>query len=153
MNIAITDHISPNFTWDEFIGSTTATRMGIDNLPGTYEAENLMRTANGLEEVRKFLGNKPIHVDSAYRCLALNKAVGGSTCSDHLYGWAVDFICPDYGTPKQICLALSHNYAISFDTMIFEGTWVHISFKPTNRRDLMTAHFSTAGTTYTDGIA
>jgi len=43
-----------------------------------------------LEWARKLAGDKPIHVNSGYRCPPHNKAVGGETNSTHTHGQAAD---------------------------------------------------------------
>lgn len=43
-----------------------------------------------LEILRKMLGNKPIIINSGYRCHAYNTKVGGVSKSQHLYGTAAD---------------------------------------------------------------
>lgn len=43
-----------------------------------------------LEILRKMLGNKPIIINSGYRCPTYNKRVGGVPKSQHLYGTAAD---------------------------------------------------------------
>lgn len=43
-----------------------------------------------LEQLRTAIGDKPIIVDSGYRCAAKNKAVGGASNSRHLQGMAAD---------------------------------------------------------------
>ena len=66
-------------------------------------------------------------------------------------GYAADFVCPDFGSPLKIVKALAAT-GIQFDKLIQEGTWVHISFAPEARRQLLTAHFGPNGTSYTAGV-
>lgn len=81
-----------------------------------------------MERVRAIL-NSPIHVDSWYRCLQLNRALKSKDTSQHLKGEAVDFICPEFGSPFEICVKILHYpELIIFDQLILEHTWVHISF-------------------------
>lgn len=141
--------LSEHFTLDELTGSSTACRLCIDNTPSAEVVAALTVTAAGLELVRALLG-KPMHIDSGYRCESLNRAVNGAVASDHLLGYAADFICPDFGTPLEIvtCIVTS---GIKFDQCIQEGTWLHISFNPRMRNEVLTAHFGAGGTTYTQG--
>ena len=90
-----------------------------------------------MEMIRALLG-KPINIHSGYRCEALNKAVGGVSNSAHLTGYAVDFTCPEYGSPYKVARDLAGSPSVSFDQLICEGTWVHISFDPKMRRELLT---------------
>ncbi|WP_243153072.1 D-Ala-D-Ala carboxypeptidase family metallohydrolase [Sporotomaculum syntrophicum] len=43
-----------------------------------------------LEQLREQLGDKPVVITSAYRCVAHNRAVGGARQSQHLPGNAAD---------------------------------------------------------------
>lgn len=142
--------LTPHFTQEELCFSSTALRLGIDNtLPPTL-LPNLRRLAAGLEAIRALLLN-PIHVDSGFRCPALNRVVRGATTSAHLQGWAADFTCWRFGNPRNIVIVVQAS-PILFDQLIEEGTWVHVSFAPTFRRQILTAHFSPTGTTYSKGV-
>jgi hypothetical protein len=123
--------LSEHFTLEEFTFSQTAVRRGIDNTPPAAILERLKIAAEKMERVRHVLGG-PIRVSSAYRSLALNKAVKGSKTSAHCLGWAVDFTCPSLGSPLAICRTLEKH--IHYDQLIHEfGSWVHISFDPQGR--------------------
>ena len=143
--------LSEHFTLEELTFSATAQRKQIDNNPPAEVLENMKRLAAGLEEVRAALGNKPMRINSGYRSPKLNRAVGGARLSAHMAGYAADFVCPDFGSPLKIVKALAAT-GIQFDKLIQEGTWVHISFAPEARRQLLTAHFGPNGTSYTAGV-
>ena len=136
--------ISPNFTLDEFTRSSTAQSLGIDNTPPDSLIPTLIKTAYAMEEVRTLLGNKPIHINSAYRSPGpngLNRAVGSKPTSQHPKGEAVDFICPLFGTPMQIVKAIV-NSDIGYDQVIQEtgnggAKWVHVSFSDRNRKEAL----------------
>ena len=151
-------NLSEHFTLEELTFSSTAARRGIDNTASAEIVEHLTVTAAGLEKVRALLGD-PLHIDSGYRCPALNAAVGGVPTSAHTTGYAADFICPPAGAPIDIVHKIvAHNEhckaqmlgadMISFDQLIQEGTWVHISFAPTMRNQVLTAHFAGGKATY-----
>ena len=142
--------LSEHFTLEELTFSSTAQRKQIDNEPPAEVLENMKRLAAGLEEVRAALGNKPMRINSGYRSPKLNRAVGGARLSAHMAGYAADFVCPEFGSPLKIVKALAAT-GIQFDKLIQEGTWVHISFAPEARRQLLTAHFGPNGTSYTAG--
>lgn len=141
--------LSEHFTLAEGIFSSTALRLELDNMPSEQVLENMKSTANRMELVRKLLG-APLRVDSWYRSEELNAAVGGSEHSAHTQGWAVDFVCPDFGPPEQIVRAIDQARLL-FDQCIQEGTWVHLSFAPTMRQEILTAHFNGGHATYTQG--
>lgn len=138
--------LSPHFDLAEFTTSQTAERKGLDNTPSPEIIARLRETAGRLEAVRSYLG-KPLLISSGYRSAAVNAAVGGVATSAHVQGWAADFICPGYGAPLAICQALAKS-KIAFDQVIQEGTWVHISFDPRMRQQLLTKW----GSGYATGI-
>lgn len=142
--------LSEHFSLDELTHSDLAVRKGIDNTPDVDKVENLKILAGTLEQVRKLLGH-PLHVNSAFRGPKLNAAVGGSKNSAHLEGLAADFTCPDYGDPKEICIEIAASN-ITFDQLIFEGSWVHISVDPRYRLQILTANFNNGKATYQSGI-
>jgi zinc D-Ala-D-Ala carboxypeptidase len=146
-----------SFFWlSEFLRSDTATRKGLANVPGPAELANIRRPlAAGMERVRNLLG-VPVHITSGYRSPEVNAAVGGTSTSQHCQGLAADFIAPDFGTPRSIASYLmQHLPDLRFDQLIFEGTWVHISFvndKP--RGEVLTAHFVPGqAVSYSRGVA
>lgn len=127
MNIT---QLSDHFSLNEATASSTAERLGIDNTQVPPEVLVAMqRTAIRMEKVRIVLGNKPLHIDSWYRCLGLNTALGSKPTSQHVKGEAVDFIAPEFGDCLAIakCLIAASDL-IRFDQLILEHTWIHISF-------------------------
>ena len=142
--------LSEHFNLNEFTISQTATRKNIDNTPSDAIIERLRMLAATLEQVRGLLGNSPIRISSAYRCKELNRAIGSVDTSAHVLGYAVDFSCPIFGTPKEVAQEIAKS-AIKFDQLIFEQNWIHLSVDPRNRRELITAHFGSK-TWYSRGI-
>lgn len=148
-----------NFFWlSEFLRSDLATRRGLANVPDAAALANLrMVLAPGMERVRNALG-VPVQITSGFRAPALNAAVGGAKTSQHVLGQAADFIAPTFGTARAITRYLLARWPdLRFDQLIFEGTWVHISFvadQANARGDVLTAHFTAgAPTTYSQGVA
>lgn len=131
--------LSPNFSLAQLTYSETADDKGIDNTPPAEAIDNLRRLASGLEKVQALLGAS-LEISSAYRCAALNEAVGGAGNSQHVRGLAADFVCPGFGSPMEIALALQQS-EIEFDQCILEfGRWVHVSFSDAPRRRMLTIH-------------
>ena len=122
--------LTAHFTLEEFTDSQTAARKGLNNVPppSSHERKGLQRTAEVMVRVRTILDDKPILVSSGYRSPPVNAAVGGSKSSAHMSGLAVDFSCPGFGTPLQICKALEpHMKSLGIDQLIHEyNTWVHL---------------------------
>ena len=142
--------LSRHFTLEELTFSQTASRKNIDNTPSLEVVAQLTRLAYCMEQVRALLGG-PIRITSGYRSPALNSAIGGAKNSAHMSGFAADFVCPSYGFPLDIVKAISAS-SIKFDQCIQEGTWVHISFDPDMRREVLTAHFHNGEAYYTEGV-
>lgn len=124
----MSNYLTPHFTRAE----STVTSTGLDNEPVSAEhIANIFNTAHNMEIVRAILGRKPIKINSWYRSPAVNKAVGGVPNSEHALGAAVDFTCASFGTPYEICRTLvQYAHVLNYNQLIYEGTWVHISFPP-----------------------
>lgn len=138
--------LTQHFSLEEM--SVTQVR-GVDNTPPSVLWETLRSTAKGMEEVRDLLG-QPVLITSGYRSPEVNKVVGGAKNSAHLTGHAADFICPAFGSPKQVAQAIAAS-DIKFDQLIWEDeTWVHISFDPRFRQQVLTKRRGVAG--YQKGI-
>jgi len=144
-------NLTPHFTLEELTHSELAIRRGIDNTPPADVLPRLVNLAQNLEQVRALL-DAPIIVTSGYRSPAVNRAVGGSAVSAHCKGDAADFICPGFGPAVEVAKRIARSHLV-FDQVIYEGTWVHISFDRRLRRNVLTAHFNGGPATYTEGIA
>lgn len=129
-------NLSPNFTLEEMIRSTTATKRNIDNTPNKDQIKNLTDLCKKiLEPLRKELGY-PITINSGFRSSKLNVAVGGVSTSAHCFGLAADIVCPRFGTAKQLAVKVADflkKNNIAFDQVIYEclggAQWVHIGIK------------------------
>jgi hypothetical protein len=124
--------LTPHFSLAEL----TVTNTKLDNVPSKEVIEVLRTTAFYMEKVREILGNVAITINSGYRSTDVNRQVGGTSNSSHTYGYAVDFTA--YGhTPLTISNILSKSN-LKFDQLIYEKTWVHISFDPRMRGNILT---------------
>jgi hypothetical protein len=130
--------LSEHFSLAEMTVSANAARLGLSNAPPPEIMPRLKAVAGQLERVRELLGGKPIRITSAYRSAAVNTAAGGAKASAHLAGWAVDFVCPDYGSPLAVAERIERS-SLTFDQLIHEhGVWVHLSFDPRRREEVLT---------------
>jgi zinc D-Ala-D-Ala carboxypeptidase len=130
----MTTQLTAHFALEELVRTR---QRGLDNTPPPEVVATLRTTAAHMEAVRRLLGERPIRVSSGYRSPAVNRAVGGARTSAHLSGHAVDFTCAGFGGPLEICRAIAGS-DLPFDQLIEEGTWVHISFDPRMRRQVLT---------------
>ena len=129
--------LTPHFWLAEVVTSQEAARRNIDNSVPQTLMSNVLRTAQGMEDIRKLLGS-PIFVSSWYRSKLLNSLIGGAVNSQHTKGQAVDFVCPGYGTPFEVAKAIRDSL-IPFDQLIYEYSWVHVSFvSGSPRRQVLT---------------
>jgi len=136
--------LSPHFSLAQFTSSEAAVEGGIDNSAPPEVIGNLKRLAAGLEKVQALLG-APVEISSAYRCPALNQAVGGTKTSQHVQGLAADFVCPGFGTPLEVARAVQRS-DIDFDQCILEfGRWVHLSFSAEPRGRVLTIYDAEQG--------
>lgn len=66
-----------------------------------HSAPVSVRLVNALQTLRDKLG-VPLTINSGFRCVKHNAAVGGKPNSQHLYGTAADVACPKGYTPKLL---------------------------------------------------
>lgn len=125
--------ISKNFTLEELTASATAKAKGISNNPGQTDIVNLCGLVhNVLQPLRNWWG-KEVKIGSGYRSLALNRAVGGVSNSQHMKGEAAD-LCIDGDIQKGKSWFQYIKQHCDFDQLIWEhnakGTyWVHVSYR------------------------
>lgn len=134
--------LTNNFSLNELIKSATAERLGIPNIPNEDIVNNLQALCeNILQPLREAYGH-PIVVDSGYRCSKLNKAVGGSSTSQHMYGEAADIhTLSDLPSENKKLFDLIVSLKLPFDQLIneYDYNWIHVSFSPKNRRKKLKA--------------
>ena len=119
--------LSEHFTLEEL---THTDHREFDNTPNEVELANLTRLAAFLEQVKKALGNKPVMINSAFRCKQVNDAVGSKDSSQHRIGCAADLRIPGM-TPDEVVQAIRASN-IQYDQLIREfDRWTHISIPNT----------------------
>ena len=147
--------ISEHISYREGVYSITATRLGIDNTPEDDQLHFMEIIAEKVfEPLREWVGG-PIKINSFYRCPELNKAIGGSTTSQHCKGQAID-IDDTFGkaTNAEMFNFIKEN--LDFDQMIWEfgdddnPDWVHISYvsEEKNRNRCLKAYRKDGKTKY-----
>ena len=135
--------LSDNFVLSEITRSNTAKRLGIDNGPSKKHLQNIQRiVTNLIQPMRDSIG--PIRISSGYRNPNVNRAIGGSSKSQHCKGEALDLQFWNDGkiSNKEIYdWVLRSN--VEFDQMIneFDFAWIHISLKKEgNRKQVLEAY-------------
>ena len=82
--------ISKHVSYKEGVYSTTALRLGLNNDPSDVHLQNMKLLSEKIfEPLRTYVGG-PIKINSFYRGPELNKAIGGSSKSQHCHGQAMD---------------------------------------------------------------
>ena len=132
-------NISKHISLKEALRSDTAKRLGLDNFPPNDILVKMRDTAeNVFEPLREHFG-EPICISSFYRSEELNKAIGGSSTSQHCHGEAID-IDDVYSKATNADFFEYIKYNIDFDQLIWEfgddnnPDWVHVSYKSENNR-------------------
>jgi len=125
--------ISKHISDKEGVYSRTALRLGIENKPTATHKDNMIKLAKEVfEPLRAYVGG-PIKINSFYRSPELNKAIGGSSKSQHCHGQAMD-IDDTFGrmTNAEMFHFIRDN--LDYDQMIWEfgdddnPDWVHVSY-------------------------
>ena len=148
--------ISKHISYKEGVYSNTAIRKGIDNTPNTEQKANMEKIAQNIfEPLRQWVGG-PIKINSFFRCPELNKAIGGSSKSQHCKGQAID-IDDTFGVVSNADMYTWIKENLDFDQMIWEfgdddnPNWVHISYvsHKENRNRCLKAYRENGKTKYT----
>jgi zinc D-Ala-D-Ala carboxypeptidase len=103
-----------------------------------------------LQPLRDEVG-RAIQITSGFRSERVNAAVGGASTSQHKLGEAADIKISGL-TPKQVCETIIR-LGLPFDQLICEfNSWVHVSYGPKNRREILTAVKRGGKTVYLPGL-
>ena len=127
------EKLSKHVSYKEGVYSITALRLGIENTPNAEQNANMKKIAQNIfEPLRQWVGG-PIKINSFFRSPELNKAIGGSTRSQHCKGKAIDIDDSfKFATNAEMFWWIRDN--LNFDQMIWEfgnndnPDWVHVSY-------------------------
>ena len=147
--------ISEHISYKEGVYSTTAMRLEINNDPTNKQLANMELIAKKVfEPLREWVGGA-IKINSFFRCPELNKAIGGSSKSQHCKGQAID-IDDTYGRMTNAEMYHWIKEYLEFDQMIWEfgdddnPDWVHVSYvsEDENRNRCLKAYKDKGKTKY-----
>jgi len=142
-------NLSKHFTLHEMTVSQTASRKGIDNTPGDSEIVALKTLCEKVLDPIRVHFDRPVIVTSGFRSVRLNKAIGGSSTSQHCKGEAADFTVPGVSN-YELCKWMERN--LNYDQLIYEygeSGWVHSSYREPFRNMELTKR---RGSRYLTGI-
>ena len=148
--------ISKHISYKEATYSRTATRLNIENKPNKEQLKNMKLIAEEVfEPLRMYVGG-PIKINSFFRAPKLNKAIGGSTKSQHCHGQAID-LDDTFGRATNAEMFNFIREHLDFDQMIWEfgnddnPDWVHVSYvnEKDNRQRCLLAYKNEGKTKYT----
>jgi len=149
------EKISKHISYKEATFSQTATRKDIDNTPSKEVLQRMKTVAENIfEPLRAHVGG-PIKINSFYRSIMLNTAIGGSKSSQHTRGEAID-IDDTLGNMSNKDMFTFIKDELDFDQLIWEfgddenPAWVHVSYvsPENNRRRILKASKVNGKTTY-----
>ena len=147
--------ISKHISYKEGVCSRTATRLNINNKPDDSQMQNMLLVAEEVfEPLRVWVGG-PIKINSFFRSPELNKAIGGSTKSQHCHGQAID-LDDTFGRATNAEMYEFIRKYLDFDQMIWEfgdednPDWVHVSYvsPEKNRNRCLQAYKENGKTNY-----
>lgn len=129
-----------NFSFKEMI----KTSQNLNNIPSAWtEIYNIAETASKLQQIRDVFG-QPIKVNSGYRTLEVNKAVGGAKASAHMKGLAADITARKKSDNRRLLTIINElAEVLKFDQVIIytkeTGTiqWIHIGWREENPRGML----------------
>ena len=147
--------ISKHISYKEATQSQTATRLGIPNVPSQYDVQNMQLLAEKVFEPLREFFDVPIYVSSFYRSKELNKAIGGSSRSQHCEGRAIDLDDVYGGVTNAEMFQFIANI-LDYDQLIWEfgndenPAWVHVSYvsEDQNRKQMLRATKKNGKTIY-----
>ena len=124
------EKISEHISYTE----ATATSKKLPNIPSDKELEAMKLVALlCFEPMRKWYG-KPLKVNSFFRSKEVNKAVGGASTSQHLFGEAIDLTTGNKEDNKKLFEWAKKN--LTYDQILDEYDYssIHISYRSGKNR-------------------
>ena len=124
------ERISEHITFAE----ATYTSKKLPNIPNEKELKAMQLVALFcFEPMRKFWG-KPLKVNSFFRSKEVNKAVGGASTSQHLFGEDIDLTTGSKEGNKKLYEWAKNN--ITYDQLIneYDYSWIHVSYRSGKNR-------------------
>ena len=122
--------LSNNFILEEFTRSNNGKRMGIKNEPDEKQIKNLQKLCVYLLQPLREIYDTPFYINSGFRCIELNRLIGGVAASQHTKGQAADVRVTN---PHRLLSELLR-LGIDFDQAILYASFLHLSYNEENNR-------------------
>ena len=139
--------LTEHFTLEELTLSDYANEHGLSNTASEYVEKNLMMLCVLILEPLRIALNRPVTINSGYRCKKVNEGVGGVASSHHLLGLAADMHFHSETELKEMLSVLKRNKHL--DLALVERSknakWLHVQLpRPnTNPRHRISSVFIT----------
>lgn len=128
-------YLSENFTYKEFEESETAEKLGIDNtIKRDLIRNNIKELVFHILQPLRDKFDVPIHINSGYRCLKLNAAIGGVASSQHVMGQAADIVV-EGKKPIEVAEMIVE-MGLPYDQLGLYDTFVHVSVSSRQRNQI-----------------
>lgn len=126
--------VSKNFDYKEF-EKTDVPGMQVKNTIASVDVrDSIKELVDTVIQPLRDAWEKPLAINSGYRCPEVNQAVGGVPTSQHTNGEAAD-VCPfgrnghgDIETVRQLAIT-ARDLGLPFDQMILYPSFVHLSHR------------------------
>lgn len=127
--------ISRNFSWSEFEHTDHAAELakkGVRNVISTFDVrDGILALVRKVLQPLRDVYQKPMTINSGYRCPELNKIVGGASTSQHVKGEAADIKTGNQTESYRLARLAKTTPEIfkEIDQMILYPTFVHFSHR------------------------
>lgn len=126
--------LTEHFTLDELTRSDYANEHGLSNTANEYIEKNLMMLCVLILEPLRIALNRPVTINSGYRCKKVNEGVCGVASSHHLLGLAADIHFHSEMELKEMLSVLKRNKHL--DLALVERSknakWLHVQLPRPN---------------------
>lgn len=128
--------LTEHFSVEEMLRSSFAQKNGMNNTPITFSYYrilfNLGRLCSILLEPVRLIINRPVIINSGYRNIEVNKAIGGVSNSRHLSGCAADFSIKGLSKAEIENLKAWARMNTDVKEFIVHDTYIHIAIAELN---------------------
>lgn len=126
--------LTEHFTLEELTRSDYANEHGLSNKASEYIEKNLMMLCVLILEPLRIALNRPVTINSGFRCKEVNAGVGGVSSSHHLLGLAADIHFHSETELKEMLSVLKGNKHL--DLALVERSksakWLHVQLPKPN---------------------